>query len=257
MNLMTDTHKTDAYLRRIGFNSTPEINFETLHALQRLHLQTVPYENLDIIRNIPLSLDVNDVYDKIVTRKRGGYCFELNGLFAWLLRSLGFKTTEYLSRFLANDPVVPIRCHRVISVSLDGRDYLCDVGVGRVVPRMPIPIIVGTLNEQNGETYKLVEDDFLGYVLCDWKHDTWRRIYAFTKEQQIDADFEMASYYCEKHPDSIFRIADKVHIFTENGRKSVAGREVRIFTPEGVQEINPSTEAEYEELLQIHFGIKL
>ena len=254
---MTNAQKIDAYLQRINFTSTPQINFETLHALQRLHLQNIPYENLDILRNIPLSLDANDLFNKIVVRKRGGFCFELNALFSWLLRNLGFKVTDYTSRFLANDPIIPIRCHRVISVALDGEDYLCDVGVGRVVPRKPIPIVLGVENEQNGEIYRLEEDDFLGYVLCELKHSEWRKIFAFTKEQQLEEDFAMPSFYCEKHPDSIFRTMDKVHIFTEDGRKSVMDREVRIFSRTGVEVINPGTEAEYEELLRVHFGINL
>jgi len=253
---MTDL-QINAYLQRIGFAGKPNVNFDTLHALQRNHLQTVPYENIDIINSIPISLNLNDVFEKIVVRRRGGYCFELNALFAWLLRSLGFEVKDYFARFLLNETEIPMRRHHVLGVAFNGERYLCDVGVGLVIPRMPIKLANGTVSEQNGETYKLEREDFLGYIISDLKDGQWRQLYAFTEEEQIKPDFEVASYYCEKHPSSIFNKDHMVHIFTENGRKSVAGREIRLFSPDGVKVISPATEKEYKELLSTHFGINL
>jgi len=254
---MTVDNKIRAYLNRIGFTGEPRLDFETLHRLQKYHLQSVPYENLDIMRNVPLALDPEGIFEKIVTRRRGGYCFELNGLFAWLLRSLGFGVTDYMARFLRDETSIPMRRHRVLRVACEGTDYLCDVGVGGVVPRRPVPLALGVINEQNGEKYKLVHDSFYRNVLYEWKNDEWRRIYGFTEEEQLDLDYIMPSYYCENHPDSYFRRFDMVHIFTDNGRKSVAGREIKIFTPSGVELIEPSDEKDYAELLEIHFGIRI
>ena len=254
---MTDRQKIDAYLQRIGFTSTPRLDFGTLYALQRKHLQTIPYENIDILRNIPISLDIDDIFEKIVMRNRGGYCFELNALFVWLLRSLGFEVTDYFARFLLNEPEIPMRRHHVLGVSFDGERYLCDVGVGLVIPRMPIQLAAGTVSEQNGECYKLEKEDFLGYVLYELKSDGWRPLYSFTEEAQIKADYMVTSFYCENHPDSIFRAGNMVHIFTENGRKSIADLELRIFSPEGVEVIDITTKESYEKLLKLHFGIEL
>lgn len=247
--------KIYAYLQRIGYSGTPKLDFNTLYTLQRLHLQTVPYENLDIMREIPLSLEVDDIFEKIVLRGRGGYCFELNALFAWLLRSLGFKVIDYMARFLKDEPEIPMRRHRVLLVSCAEGNYLCDVGVGVVVPRKPLPMTIGKVSEQNGEKYIIERDDFLGNVLYEWRHDSWRKLYAFTEEPQLEKDFHAISFYCEKHPESFFRTQDMVHIFTDNGRKSVAGKEIRIFDPEGVNILRPATEAAYHELLKLHFGI--
>ena len=90
------------YLRRIGLELPEPFvpNSENLRKLQFAHCTTVPYENLDIIRGIPLRLDDEGLYQKVVEEGKGGYCFELNGLFAWLLRELGYKVTEYASRYL-------------------------------------------------------------------------------------------------------------------------------------------------------------
>ncbi|MCL2378452.1 MAG: arylamine N-acetyltransferase [Defluviitaleaceae bacterium] len=250
-------NRIGTYLRRIGYHGNARVSFATLHDLQRLHLQSVPYENLDIMRGVPISLKIEDLYEKIVLRRRGGYCFELNALFAWLLKNLGFAVTDYMSRFLRDEAEMPMRRHRVLCVACEGAEYICDVGVGGVIPRKPLPLDIGKLSEQNGEKYILKEDDFLGNVLWEWRHDSWRKIYAFTREPQLEQDFTAISYYCEAHQDSFFKTQDMVHIFTETGRKSVAGREVKYFTPEGVNVFKPTTTAAYHELLMVHFGIKL
>ena len=100
---------TAAYLARIGLSDLPRnTTAGTLEALQAAHLTHVPYETLDIVRGVPLSLEEDALFDKIVTRNRGGFCFELNGLFAALLRALHFPVTEYFGRFLRDaDPGVP------------------------------------------------------------------------------------------------------------------------------------------------------
>ncbi|MCL2404978.1 MAG: arylamine N-acetyltransferase [Defluviitaleaceae bacterium] len=250
-------NRITTYLRRIRYHGTPRADFTTLYDLQRLHLHAVPYENLDIMRGVPLSLTIEDLYDKIVLCRRGGYCFELNALFAWLLRSLGFAVTDCMARFLRDETQIPMRRHRVLMVACAGSEYLCDVGVGGVVPRKPLPLTIGKVSEQNGEKYILEKDDFLGTVLLEWRYDSWRKVYAFTHEPQLEQDFTAISYYCEAHPDSFFKTQDMIHIFTEDGRKSVAGREVRIFNADGVKVHKPVTEAAYHELLKIHFGIVL
>ena len=247
----------EKYLQRMGYTGTPKRDFETLHALQRSHLETIPYENLDIIRGVPLSLEINDIYEKVVVRRRGGYCFELNALFAWLLRGLGFEVIDYFARFLKEETTIPMRRHQVLHVACDDGDFLCDVGVGGTIPRMPLPLTPGKVSRQGNEKYILEEDALLGKVLYEWRRDSWQKMYSFTSEPQLAVDFVAASFYCEKHHDSIFTKQDMVHIFTKEGRKSVAGREVRLFTPDGVQVLHPATEAAYHELLKVHFGIEL
>jgi len=249
--------KIETYLKRIGYTGIPRADHTTLYDLQRLHLQAIPYENLDIMHGVPLSLEIPDLYDKIVLRQRGGYCFELNALFAWLLRSIGFAVTDYMARFLKDEPEIPMRRHRVLNVNCAGKEYICDVGVGLRIPRTPIPFIIGKVNEQYGEKYVLEKDNFLGNVLYEWRNNTWSQLYSFTTEPQLEQDFTAISYYCEAHPDSFFKTKDMVHIFTKDGRKSIEGRELRLYTPEGVKIIHPTTEAAYKELLNLHFGIKI
>src|SRR4051812_40407997 len=110
--------EVQAYLERIGYNGPLDGSADSLAALQERHLHTVPYENFDILRRLPLSLDTRDLFDKIVVRRRGGYCFELNALFGWLLRELGYPVTDLMARFWRDEPnPPPKRRHHVLKVT--------------------------------------------------------------------------------------------------------------------------------------------
>lgn len=109
------THEQiEQYLSRIGIDHAERPSADFLARLHYAHLQNVPYENLDILAGIPLSLAVPDLFDKIVLRRRGGFCFELNRLFGELLRDLGFVVTDYVARYWGGgDGTVPKRRHHV------------------------------------------------------------------------------------------------------------------------------------------------
>ena len=108
----------EAYLERLeltGIDRRP--TRQNLQALQQAHLYHIPYENLDVMRGVPLSLEIDDLFRKIVLNHRGGYCFELNGLFSWLLGELGYEVTGYFARFLRSaGDTIPMRGHQVMRV---------------------------------------------------------------------------------------------------------------------------------------------
>lgn len=245
-----------AYLDRIGYDGPVDGSAATLAQLQERHLHTVPYENLDILRRIPLSLEIEDLFDKIVVRRRGGYCFELNALFGWLLRELGYSVTDLMARFWRDEPnPPPKRRHHVLKVEAEGAFYLCDVGVGGIVPRRPIRMVEGLEHRQGDECYRLERDPDFGWMLCELKHGQWSRLYSFTEEPQLPKDYIMATFWCENSPDSIFIDNAMVAIRTRDGRNTVSGREFRIFTADGVQTFIPQTEEEYNAALRTYFGI--
>ncbi|MFC5452857.1 arylamine N-acetyltransferase family protein [Paenibacillus aestuarii] len=247
-----------AYLDRIGYHGPLDGSAEVLAELQERHLHAVPYENLDILNKIPLSLAQEDLYRKIVLRRRGGYCFELNALFGWLLRELNYPVTNLFGRFWRDEPnPPPKRRHHVLKVEASGTSFLCDVGVGGIVPRRPIALEEGRVQQQGAETYRLEVDAFFGWVLCEEKSGSWQRIYSFTEEPQLARDFTMASYWCEHALDSIFTQIEMVAIRTPEGRVTVADGEFRIFTADGVQTFSPQTKEEYSSALLTYFGIPL
>lgn len=261
---MAISEKIQAYLQRIGYAGPINTSVETLSRLQECHLHTVPYENLDILLRKPLSLEIDDLFEKMVVHKRGGYCFELNALFGWLLKELGFSVVNLFARFWRDEPnPPPKRRHHVLRVEAEGKHYLCDVGVGGIVPRRPIVIEEGLEQQQGDEHYRMERDEAFGWYLCEWKGHSdstdgaWRPIYSFTDEPQLAKDFIMASYWCEHAPESIFTQSAMIAIRTNEGRNTVAGREFRIFKGTDVHTFVPENEEEYRTALQTYFGIIL
>jgi len=230
---------------------------ELLFSIQYQFTQTVPYENIDILMGIPLSLEENDLYDKIVTRHRGGYCFEINGFLGMLLRSIGYEVTDYMARYLRGETTIPMRRHRVLLVTCeDGAKYICDAGIGQSAFRYPLPFIEGMEDAQCGEIYRLDRDDFYGWVISDWHRGAWRRFYGFTEEPQLNIDYVMPSFWCERHPDSPFTSAYMLSIKTPDGRKTLDGNVFRVFAGEDVTETT-LTDEEIPGVLDSVFGIRI
>jgi N-hydroxyarylamine O-acetyltransferase len=244
------------YLRRIGFEGEAKADYATLSQLQYRHFMAVPYENIDILRNIPLSLDFADLYEKIVGQGRGGYCFELNALFDWLLCAVGFKTTNYFARFVLDESEIPMRRHRIMRVEIDGEFYLADVGVGTVTPETPLKLVENEETEVRGITYKFTKDPLLGWVLNFIRKGEWTSLYSFTEEKQLEIDFVQPSFYCQYHPDSIFNKKNMVAIRTEAGKYSLDGNIFRILE-NGQTTEKECTDSEVTEVLEKYFGIKL
>ena len=255
---MYTTEELARAFERIGLTYDPAAKpTPELAAAVQLGMAThVPYENLDILRGIPLSLDYGDLYDKIVLRRRGGYCFELNGFLGEVLRSLGFGVVEYMARYLRGETEIPMRRHRVIiACDCAGRRWICDAGIGQSAFRLPLPFEEGAVSEQYGETYRVEKAPFFGWVISDLHRGSWRRFYSFTEEVQLNLDYVMPSFWCEKSPDSPFTAAPILAIKTEDGRFTVDGDVFRIFRGEEVEEKTLSDEAERRAVYRKYFGL--
>ncbi len=134
--------RLDSYLARIGYTTPVRADRETLFGLHRAHLLAIPYENLDIHLGRPLTLDVDEIFDKIVVRRRGGWCYEMNGLFAWALREIGFDVA-LLAGTVGRDQngAAAEGNHLLLRVALD-QGYLADVGFGNGFLE-PLPLVPG------------------------------------------------------------------------------------------------------------------
>lgn len=213
------------YLERIGVSASLPIlpTYENLCMLQLRHVLSVPYENIDILLEKPLSLNVDDIYEKVVINNRGGYCFELNCLFEKFLRELGYETESFFARFWRGETGIPHRRHRVIAVKIDGKRYVADVGIGSAAPRKPLPLEEFDEIEVYGEKYRMVRDAEFGWMIYEYTHGEWKKYFSFTEEKQYEGDFVFPSFYCEKHPESKFNKSLIVALKTENGRMSIDG----------------------------------
>ena len=222
------------FWERIGMDPQTAIekSVELLGKIQTNCVLHIAYENLDILKRKPLDLTPEALYEKIVLHGRGGYCFELNGLLAHMLREMGFSVSERFARFLRNETDVPMRRHRVTVVHMESGDYLLDIGVGQVAPRLPLKIEENTLQTQNGETYRFARDARHGWVLWEMHHDVWREYICFTDEEYLDVDFLQPSFYCENHPSSPFNKTFMLAIKTETGRRTIDDHTYKIFEGE-------------------------
>ena len=211
------------FWERIGMDAHTPIE-HTGDFLSRVQLHCVlniAYENLDILEGKPLSLDPDALYEKIVLRGRGGYCFELNGLLTHMLRMMGFEVSERFARFLRGEKEIPMRRHRVTIVHLADADYLCDIGVGQIAPRHPLRIEENAIQVQNDETYRFTRDSRHGWILWEMHDGQWREYLCFNDDKVFDVDFEQPSFYCEKHLSSPFNKGYMLAIKTQSGRRTI------------------------------------
>lgn len=254
---MLENIQIKQYLQRIGYSQTVSPDFVTLSELQWVHITHIPYENLDILAGIPLSLKAEDLFQKIVTRKRGGYCFELQGLYKELLESIGFHVTQYSARFMDEPDIVQMRRHRVLVVQIGNERYLTDVGIRSESPRTPIKLVSDELQSDGICEYRFRRDPFYGWVLCQKeRRKAWKAMYGFTEEQQIDDDFVMPSFYCEKHPDSTFNKFMKISIFNGESNFTLVNGVFQEYRNAKVQLRKKLTsKSETGDILKTYFGL--
>jgi len=221
-----------AFLERIGLPVDLQIEktYDFLKEIQYRAVLTIPYENLDILRGIPLSLDADALFEKIVEKKRGGYCFEVNALLSHMLKEMGFSVLSYFARYVRGEETVPMRRHRILAVECEDGLYMCDIGVGQIAPRYPVKMEEGLVQEQFGEMYRFEKDADAGWVLFDDTKGEWVPYITFTEEKQYEVDFIQPSFYYEKHPDSVFNKTYMLAIKTPTGRKTVDGNTYKEFT---------------------------
>jgi N-hydroxyarylamine O-acetyltransferase len=242
-----------AYLDRIGYSGLIVPGIETLRGLQAAHLLSVPFENLDIHLGRHIQLDPGRLFDKIVIRRRGGFCYELNGLFAELLLALGFDVSRLAARVWGGSAYGIEFDHMALRVQLD-EPYLADVGFGESY-RQPLQLIEGIEQRQDFGAYRLMREGDL------WRYDArqepgdWQPQYRFPLIPHALADFQDGCDYQQTSPESSFTHKRFCSLATPDGRITL--RDTRlIVTRDGVKSETPiAGEAEFEAALASRFGI--
>jgi N-hydroxyarylamine O-acetyltransferase len=192
-----------AYLARIGYLGRLDPTIETLQGLHFAHATRMPFENLDILLGRGIALDLKSLQAKLVTGRRGGYCFEQNTLFAAVLDSLGFAVTCLAARVRFGSQTIRPRSHMLLAVAVDGEPWLADVGFGGEGLLYPI-----RLNEEDGVRQGVwrfrvfVEREV--HVLQSLHADGWFDLYAFTQEPQFSVDFVVSNHFTSTYPHSPF-----------------------------------------------------
>jgi N-hydroxyarylamine O-acetyltransferase len=186
-----------AYLRRLGLDPAPVPSIEGLRVLQRAHLERVPFENASVLRREPIVLDAAMLVAKIVERGCGGFCFELNGAFAWLLDELGFDVVLLPGRFWSASGLGPPNEHLALRVILDGEPWLVDVGAGYSYLE-PLRLEVGLVQVDPTGTFRLsAVSGEPGAIDVEWQHPdgAWRPHYRFEdRPVRLDAFVEVCEH---------------------------------------------------------------
>jgi N-hydroxyarylamine O-acetyltransferase len=197
---MSPLANIDAYLERIGLHEP--VGLADVH---RAHATSIAFENFDSYAGRPVSLDLGRIEDKLVTRGRGGYCFEHNLLLMGALESLGFTdVAPMLARVRLGPENSPRPLnHLLLRAVDDGRVWLADVGFGGGGLLDPVPLEVGVESEQSGWRYRIVEDA-PELVLQVFNDDAWADCYGFVPEPAPLIDIEVNNWYTSTHPESIF-----------------------------------------------------
>ena len=245
------------YLDRINYNGPLEPTAETLRQLQVAHLLTVPFENLSIHAREPILLEDEALFRKIVSRRRGGFCYELNGLFAALLRALGFEVAM-LSAQVANAEgnFSPDFDHMALMVPIDER-WLVDVGFGDSFVE-PLLLDKRDSQVQSDRAYRVVVDGERLVVMQRNAVDTsneWKPQYRFTLKPYQYSDYAEMCEYHQTSPLSHFTKARICSRLASRGRITLS--DMRFITTEGGdrREHPVASQEEYADILSKHFGI--
>ncbi|MBU8771799.1 arylamine N-acetyltransferase family protein [Cytobacillus oceanisediminis] len=244
----------EKYLKRIAVSAERNLDLEYLKELQSSHMHKIPFENLDVTRKIPIMLDTDAFFEKILERSRGGFCYELNGLFQHLLSELGFQSHLISCTVKKPDGWVREDSHAAILVLLNQIPYLVDVGFGDSV-RQPLPLTGEEKTDVSG-TYRIRESGEGIYDLQRLEDGKWRILYRFSEKPRQLNDFHDACFFNQTSPESHFTHGDLATIATKNGRVTLSGLTVTK-SEAGTKEKYEITEEEKREFLRKQFNIKL
>ena len=251
-----------AYLERIGHAGPAAPTAEALRTLHLAHLLTIPFENLDIHLGRPITLDENRLFAKIVGCRRGGFCYELNGLFAALLRELGFAVTLLAAQFPRGDGrPAPDGDHLVLLVRSAQSDepWLVDVGAGRDSFATPLRVVMGEEQPRpaSGGDFRLLPEGDGCRLQRREAGSAWEPSYRFDWTPRSLADFADGCRFHQSSPDSHFPAKRVCTLLTTNGRITMIERTL-ITTAGGVREERElADETMYRETLRTLFGIDL
>jgi N-hydroxyarylamine O-acetyltransferase len=243
----------NAYLARIGYKEAITPTLECLTAIHRCHALAIPYENLDVQLGVPVSQRIGAIYDKIVTRRRGGWCYEMNGLLGWALREIGFDVMRVASgvrRKERGDSA--LGNHLVLLVRLE-RTYLADLGLGDGI-REPIPLEEGTFRQGSLEfRLELLADSY-------WRFHN----HAFANPPTADFRAEPANEdllqakmeFLQSSPESVFVQNLAFEIMRPQSLTSITGCIFAEKSAAGVKKAVLKSSSEMTEVLARDFGIR-
>lgn len=195
-----------AYFERIGYRGEQAPSLPLLSALTEAHTRSIPFENLDVLLGRPIVLTPEALFQKLVLDRRGGYCFEQNGLLLEVLRELGFQVAPVSARVRLQRPrdFTPPRTHVFLRVELDGESWLTDVGVGGLSLTSPLRLVTDIEQPTRHEPRRITQEGARLFHQVRFGA-AWEDVCEFTLEEMPAIDRELANWYTSAHPASHFK----------------------------------------------------
>jgi len=221
--------------------SDREPNVAFLRDVVARHVATFAFSSVGCQLGEALSLDFEALYQRIVVRRRGGYCFEQNGFLFDVLRETGFSPELYLARVIYNQDTHPGLTHRITMVECEGRRYVLDVGFGPLGPRKPVAM--SETETHDGENiFRVVERRPGEYHMQVCKDGEFSSLYRFELVRYGQADCDLGHFYSHRHPDAAFVNNLVVSLLQEGETRSLRNLEYAVITKSGTrsQEIGDS-----------------
>ncbi len=249
----------DGYFKRIGYTGSTDVTLETLRSIHLRHAQSIPFENLNPFLRIPVVLDIDSLYQKLVLDGRGGYCFEHNLLLAEVLKALGYSVKGLGARVLWNIPegIVTARGHMLLLVEIGHEYFIADVGFGGLTLTAPLALKPNLEQDTPHEKFKLMQSAN-DYVLQAKVQGAWKRIYSFGLQENFLIDYEVTSWYLSNHPSSHFVTGLIAALPFEKGRHTLRNNDFATHYLDGSHErkrFDNVTDLRFT--LETTFGIRL
>jgi N-hydroxyarylamine O-acetyltransferase len=246
------------YAKRIGFIGAFKPDFATLAAIQNGHTCSIPFENLDVVRNLPIHIEPEVLEEKMIDQRRGGYCFEHNGLLLEVLSQIGFDAAPMEARVRIGNPrdYLPPRTHLFVLVKLNGDQWIVDGGVGGMSLTSPIKFELEIVQETLHEPRRITKENDVYFHQIHLGSE-WEDVYEFSGQQMPMIDREVSNWWVSTCSKAKF----KQNMFLALGRPDGErfGYLNGVFThrkgAEILREITVSSDEHLLEVLKMEFGL--
>ncbi len=248
-----------SYFTRVGLaGGTLSASTENLQRLHQAQVYSIPFENFDVALGRPVHLDLPALEEKLVHQRRGGYCFELNGLFRAVLEQLGYSVVPLLGRVhLRGDHLG--RTHLLLLVTIENQQWVADVGFGGGCGLItPERFQFDKPFQQQHQRFRYVKDDRYGVMFqLWWDNNHWKNIYSFDFTTVDSSDIALGNYFTSTSPSSLFTQSIVATKPTPNGRLALLNRQMKI-VQDGVEQVLEIEKGPaYFEMLREQFGLAL
>ena len=242
------------YLKVLHINTNIK-TIDDITNLMKAHVSNFAFSSIKVLLKDEISLELNDIYEKVVEQKRGAYCFEHNKLFFEVLKTLNFDVEFYLARVVNNSEKEVPQTHRFTLLKFEGERYLIDVGIGFYTPCIPIKFGKEVTYSHLGISYKIQESKDNVFVLQRIKNDKIFNVTKFDLNPCFEADFEMGHFYSHKHPTAVFVNNLVISLITQNEIRSLKNGDYFKIYENSQEQINIKSLKHFQDILKEDFNL--